>query len=376
MKSSILQAVLATMLMSGVASADPIVFSGDMLFRHEMIKDELTPGGFNAERVRERLRLRLKGDVKINDATSATFRIATGSTAATATTTRFNDMGNFNSGNGIVLDMAYFKYTASEIFSVTAGKMMNPFYQVNDVVFDSDIAPEGVALKYAQKFDTTEVWAALGNSWLAERTGSTGTPGSMDDTMLVGAQVGANYKADAFNVLLVASNYNFANMKGYAAPATTQGNTYTGANFAFDYKLTSIGLEVGTKLADIPFVFFGDSITNGAEGVSNNKTATTFGVKINKLKEKGSWTASVDTREVQKDSLPGVFTDGDSSGGGANISSLRVRFGYQLGDNASMYLNYLDGKKAINTVDTATGVAVTDISTKANRMQLDFAMNF
>ncbi len=381
MKSSVLATVLATVLLSGAAQAypDPINFSGDLTYRTEQIKEEqgVVAPIYTSDQLRQRIKFRLRGDVKLNDSTAAGFRFSTGGTTSAATVSRFNTVGNYSTGQTIMLDLAYIKYTANEMVTLFGGKMPNPFYQVNDELMSLAVTPEGAALKYSQKFDATEVFFNTGVAWLLERADTTEAQSSDNDVQLVGTQLGANYKADSWNALVVVSSYLFNSIQGSAAPSTTTGgNTYTGANYTYGYNLTAVGLEVGTKVSEMPLTVFAESSTNGAENVSNNKTATTFGIKLNKLKDKGTWAFSVDTREIQKDATPGVLTDGDS-GAASNLSMLRARIGYQLGDNSNIYFSYYDGKKNIATMATAAGSVDTgSVATKSNKMMLDFNVNF
>lgn len=382
MKSSVLSTVLATVLLSGAAQAfpDPINFSGGFGYRTEQIKEEqgVTPPIYSTDRLRQRLRLNLRGDVRVNDATAITFRFSTGSTAASGTVSRFNDLGNWSSGQVITLDMAFLKYTASEFVTLFGGKMINPFYQINDQLISAAVTPEGAALKYAQTFDKTDVFFNSGVVWLLEQFDTTEAAVKDNDVQLIGNQLGANYKAGSWNALFVVSSYMFNNIQGNAAPSTaaSTGNTYTGANYTYGYNLTAMGLEVGTKVSEMPLTVFAESSTNGAENVSNNKTAKTFGIKLNRLTVPGSWSLTLDTREVQKDSTPGVLTDGDS-GAATNLTMMRARIGYQMATNANVMFSYYDGKKNIATMATAAGSADTgSVATKSNKMMLDFNYNY
>lgn len=390
MKSSVFLTVLATVLLSGEAQAypDPINFSGEFVFRTEQMKEEqgTTAPIYTSDRLRNRLRLRLRGDVKVNDSAAVSFRFSTGSTAAVGTISRYNDLGTYSTGQTIMLDLAMLKYTASEMVTLFAGKMTNPFYLINDQIFSPAVTPDGVALKYSQKFDATEVSFNSGLVWLLEQYDTTEAGVKDNDVQIVGNQVAANYKAASWNAMIVVSSYLFNGVQGSAAPSSASGgNTYTGANFTYGYNLTAIGLEVGTTVSEMPLTVFAESSTNGAEGVSNNKTATTFGIKLNKLKEKGTWTLLLDTRDVQKDAVLGALSDGDTgsygngtvNGGASNLTMLRARFGYQLADNMNVMFSYYDGKKNTATVATAAGSAeFASVAVKSNKMMLDFNITF
>lgn len=375
MKSSVLLTVLATVLLSGASQAysEPIYFSGGFGFRTEQIKEEqgVTPPVYTTDQLRQRIRLNLRGDVKVNADTAVTFRFNTAST--TLGVAKMNTLTGWSAGQAISLDLAFVKYTASDMVTLFAGKMINPFYQVNDQIFGSVLTPEGAAVKYAQKFNTSEVFFSSGMLWLLEDFDTTDAGQKDNDVQIVGNQLGVNYKTDTWNALAVVSSYMFNSIQGRASPTGTfGGNTIAGGNFVYGYNLTAIGFEVGTNVSEMPLTVFAESSTNGAEGVSNNKTATTFGIKLNRLKEKGSWNFTLDTRDVQKDSVVGILTDGDV-GASANLKMLRARFGYQLASGANVMFSYYDGKKNTATMATAAGSADTgSVATKSNKMLLDF----
>jgi len=73
--------------------------------------------------------------------------------------------------------------------SVLAGKMGMPFYTVggNQLLWDSDVNPEGIAVKYTTALsDTLSLFANGGGMWVEER-------GSDVDTSLWGLQGGLTH---------------------------------------------------------------------------------------------------------------------------------------------------------------------------------------
>lgn len=342
-----------------------LIVKGDFRFRTESIKEEQFAPLSEADRSRQRIRLRVGGAAKVNDSTDINIRLATGSTLSTDTGSTNQDLTDYYSKKSILLDLAYFSWKTSEDVTIIGGKSMIPFYMVggHDMIFDSDLTPEGLALKYKMAFESHELFINAATSWLNERYSATGATDNTD-VGLVGAQMGYNYKADSFNVGINLANYNFSNIKGSTAP-TAKGNTLTSGAYTVGYKLTTVGLELGSKLADVPFNIYAESVSN-SEG-ENYKLGKIVGVKFGKLKDIGSWTLSVDNRELEKDSTVGLLADADSAGGGTDIRSTRISGVYQAAENFNLGLTALSGKKSISS---------TTFSPNYQRMMLDFNYNY
>ena len=365
MKSLSKKIFVSVLVFAGVAQAE-VTFKGDFRFRNENIKEEQVAPAPEGDRTRQRIRVRLAATGKVNEATDVVIRLASGSVLNTESTSTNQDLTDYYSKKTIVFDLAYFQWKVSDKMTILGGKTLNPFYSAggNDLVFDGDLTPEGLSLKYLYAFDTsTEIFFNTGATWLSERYSATGATDNTD-IGLVGAQLGTNYKAEGWSAGIVASVYNFSNIKGATAPAA-KGNTLAGGLYTVDYKLTSVGLEGGTKVLDVPVTAFVESLTNSDGG--NYKKGSIYGVKLGKLKDKDSWVFTVDQRELEKDATVGVLSDSDASGGGTDIRALRFMGGYQVADNANISLTYLTGEKTISS---------TTFSPKYHRAQFDFNFAF
>lgn len=343
-----------------------VQFKNDFRFRTENIKEEQAAPLKESDRSRQRLRLRLGGTAQVNDKTKVTARISTGTAANTDGNTTNQDLTDYYSKKTIVLDLAHFEYTANENLTLAGGKTPNYFLPNTsaDLVFDADLTPEGMALKYKKAFESgNEVYFNAGTSWLNERFSATGATDNTD-VGLVAAQLGGLVKLETCSITLYASQLNFSNIKGATAPAA-RGNTLIGGAYQFDYKLTVLETEISTQLAEIPTAVFYQLATNSDPSTQNK--AAIVGLKLGKLKDPESWQVSADYREVEKDAIVGVLAESDSSGGGADIRSTRVTAGYQLATNANIMMTLLTGKRVVSS-------AV--LSPNYQRMMLDFNFAF
>lgn len=356
---------LALVVSSSAYAETEIKVKGDFRFRTENIKEEQASPTPEAERSRQRLRLRLAAQAKVNATTDVHVRFATGSTTNTETNSTNQDLTDYYSKKTIVLDQAYFDWKATDSLKVWGGKAPLAFHSVggNDMIFDTDLTPEGLAAKYKHSLESGEIYFNTAMTWLNERYSASGATDNTD-VGLVGAQLGFAHKAEAWNLNVNAASYNYSNIKGATAPAA-RGNTLSGGSYVNDYKVTSLGLEIGTDISEMPVSLYAESVNN-SDPSTNNK-GSIFGVKIGKLKDAGSWSLTIDSREVEKDATVGVLADSDSSGGGTDIRSTKLAGAYQVADNSNVALTVFSGKKTISS---------TTLSPNYQRVMLDFNYNF
>ena len=214
---------LLTLLPVAAFAESQVNFKGDFRFRTENIREEQVSPLPEAERSRQRLRVRLGANAKVNEKSEVVVRFATGTTTAADSTTTNQDLTDYYSKKGVVLDLAYFDHKASDNLQILGGKTPQYFLAAggSDLIFDADVTPEGLAFKYKTVTEANEFYFNVGMSWLAERYSATGATDNTD-VGLMGAQLGGLFKFEGFNLLLALSNYNFSNIKG-ATAASTKG---------------------------------------------------------------------------------------------------------------------------------------------------------
>jgi hypothetical protein len=340
-------------------------FLGDFRFRTENIREEQASPLPDANQFRQRLRLRAGGTAKINEKTDVTVRFATGGVAATDTGTTNQTMTDYYSKKLFLLDLAYFNLKAGENLIIQGGKTPLTFAAAgsSDLVFDTDLTPEGLALKYKVTGDACEFFANAGASWLSERFSASGASDNTD-VGLMGAQLGFTKKSDEWALTLAVASYNFSNIKGATAPAA-KGNTLIGGAYAKDYKLTVGDLEVGTTLSGTPVSLYYEMVTNSDGG--DYKNGGNVGINIGKLKDVDSWIVRLDFREVEKDATVGILSESDSSGGGTDIRSTRLSGYYEVAENTNVGFIIYAGQRLISS---------NTFTPDYSRADLDFNFNF
>ncbi|MHC4159216.1 MAG: putative porin, partial [Planctomycetota bacterium] len=232
---------------------------GDFRYRYESLQgDDSTSSNLTNDRRRNRIRARLGAKVRINDEWDTIFRIASGSSDGPTSTNQTVD-GAFESKD-LWLDLAYFDWhpEAASGFSVLGGKMKNPFYRVgkNQLIWDSDVNPEGGAVKYSWDLDdATKATLVGGAYWLNERE-------SDADAGYFGIQAMLKHKLyDGGHLVGGVSYYDIGNIDSKSALSADTGVTLNGntnastppaATYRYDYDIVEGFLEYGFECAGLP----------------------------------------------------------------------------------------------------------------------------
>ncbi len=138
------------------AQVDTMTVGGDLRVREEYFdfRDQKSSTMFSgsarkADRNRERIRLRVRTEYKLHDDLTVVAGLASGVGEQVSTN---QTMANHGAQKAIWLDLAYAMWTPGFLgedgsLKFQAGKMANPLWRIypSDLVFDSDINPEGFA---------------------------------------------------------------------------------------------------------------------------------------------------------------------------------------------------------------------------------------
>jgi len=357
--------------------AESVTLKGDLRYRYETINDDAKKNASKETytRQRDRIRARLAAEAKCNDDLKAVIGFSTGQ----------NDpiSGNQTLGDGaqkkdMKLDLAYLDYnfigdtTASEIHGF-AGKMKNPFITMNDdLMWDPDLTPEGVALKAQTGNDFLTAYGNAGYIWIQERD-------SKDPGQLYAGQGAVKFQFIPEAALTVGvSYYGFQNLKGYdvidwegknnAYGNSTQKGTIasgvTNKAWATEYTPVVYFAALDLWIAGLPVSIFGQELSN--TDASKYDQGHLYGVSLGKAKNPGSFEVGYSHAELQKDATLGMWTDSDRWGGGADGKGDKVYAKYQIKKNLQLGAAYFTDDKGI-----ASGKA-----TNYSRMQIDLLAAF
>ncbi|MEI6970563.1 MAG: putative porin [bacterium] len=344
--------------------ADSITLKGDFRYRYEQINDDskLDANKETYKRQRDRIRARVQAEGKCNDNLKAVVGFSTDEGSPGGDPISGNQtLTSGGSKKSIYLDLAYLDYNffgddPNELHAI-AGKMKNPFSLFpDDLVWDPDLTPEGLALKGQMDVGFATLFANAGYLWIQERSGNVN-----DDSTTLGAQLAAKVVFMPELALTVGASYNnYRNIKGfdvvdYATPAASYGNstmsgTVSGSttNKAWSQDFTPLVLfaQVDAFALGTPIAVFVQSLDNNKADTANK--GLLYGVSIGKAKNPQTWELGYSHSKVEKDSTIGLWTDSDRWGGGTDGQGHKVYGKYQIMKNLQAGVTYFKDDKVIS----------------------------
>jgi len=343
------------------------------------------------DRQRVRLRARLGVDAKIDNAVKVSFRLSTGSRNDPVSTN--NTLGNSAKRSEVLWDQAYLRYHGpldSDYPWVTfwAGRMPNP-YLSTDLVWDSDLAFDGLAAKFHYNlrgsdslFDISELdrmlYFTLGAFPLQE------VELSADDKWLYGAQIGTEWVLENQSTIRFGvAYYDYRNTVGifnpvrdgndfdYTAPQYLQrGNTlfdirhdsdpdknrfnlfalaaeFEEINVTFSYDMVRFAPVHVVVVADYVknIGFDGKEIETRTQGTKVEEKTEGYQIKVvvgwPKLRIARDWQLSLAYKYLERDAVIDAFTDSDFHLGGTDAKGYILGGSYGLADNTWVSLRLL-----------------------------------
>ena len=323
---------------------EKVKVSGDLRYRQDHIDEQDSAGSWENGVYRHRIRARVKFDVMVNDEWDLGLRIASGNDRSPISTNQ--DLEDGFSKKYLWLDQAYFNWhpARAEGLNVTGGKIKNPFYKAgkNQLIWDGDLNPEGIAAQYSTTLnDTDQFFFNGGVLWVDESR-------SVADISLWAAQT--YWKRTIGNpdhVLAGATYYDYGNIESRADLKSTWGtsdffgNTAAAGGYRDDFNIVEIFGEYGFKCDSLPTTLFASWVRNIAATTSED-TGYLVGVKFNKVKNDnpGSWELGYDYRETDADAVIGGFNESDFLGAQTNSRGHRFVFNYLLARNLYWNMTY------------------------------------
>jgi hypothetical protein len=339
--------------------AEKIKFSGDFRYRFESIDAKASSGGNLPGNNKNRIRARLGLDAKINEEVNVGFRFATGSDTNPNSTNQTLDNGFAK--KDVWLDLAYFDWHPKSVegLNVYGGKMPRPFYRVGDnqLVWDDDVNPEGIAAKYVLPLTKNDkLYINGGGFWLKEDVGAAGS--SNQGAGLWEIQSCLKHEFENKDYLLGGVSYDaFSNLNGKNTlfnTANGYGNTVNTVGgktyYTMDYDVFECFGEYGTTVGSLPVSVYGNYAKNTSAKTSQD-TGWLIGATLNKAKDPGSWELGYNYRDVEKDAVLGLLTDSDFVGGGTNGKGHTFSGKYQWTRNIQTALTYIASERGDSKSD-------------------------
>lgn len=313
---------------------------GDLRIRHEGFYHR--PAGEQAglhARNRERFRARVGLKFTYSEELSATVRLASGNPDDPISTNE-TFTGTFT-GKRVHFDWAYMTLTPGKtfgwrpgVFAISAGKMPNPFFRTDEMVFDDDLSGEGFA-------ETVQVlgapMGALDQIKIHAVQWTFNEVQNGQDGWLFGGQINPQMHVGTTQIEAGLGQYGYLNVDQIAQALTTNSalantNLLDGdGNFDSGFMLTDVALAVifpnvvGTQPVKVwtHYVHNWDATNDDAHG-------GTFGVKFGQTKTQGDWAFATFYEYIQQEAALSTFTYSDFGPGGTNQMGPVVGLEYQL----------------------------------------------
>jgi hypothetical protein len=376
---------------------DRFRFDGEVRlgYQRDMFDDGNAPEAFQqvsgqnisnttVDRDRERLRARLGVTARVTQDISAALRLTTGSSSDPVSTNQ--TLGNYGSKYNFALDRAFLRARSQDFLpwlTTTAGRIPNPFFST-DLVWDDDLAFDGVALQFDDPAANARAWRPFGTlGWFPLQEVETSLGNQARSKSLLAAQAGVEWVPDnKLRAKLGLALYDYRNVSGVrnafngnltdaTAPAFRQkGNTLFNINndadpntnlwaLAADYRVLNLTAAVDYNLWNpVHLIVSGDYVRN--IGFDQAKALARSGLDLDEQDSgyllrvavgmpqmllKGDWQLSLAYRYLEADAVLDAFTDSDFHLGGTNSKGFIVGAQYGLSRNTWLSARWLSSRE-------------------------------
>jgi len=314
-----------------------IHFNGDFRLRYQYQNIEKS-NGVDQDRNRGRYRWRFGavGDVTEDKKWQVGFGLSSGDGDPRSTNQTF--ASSFEKPE-VRINLAYAKYEPFNWLTAVAGQMKNPLYNVQDLIWDTDITPQGVAvpMKYSWKKDGYFfITPAL---FVLDEFKSTG-----DDAYMFVLQPGVGMNINESMWFKAAFSWYYNNdIKGNNLKWSSGSNSRDNkGNYIYEYSSIALDGEFGF-LFDGPirmkhFALFGQFVKSDADNDNIGWLGGfRFGCPVKNLLD---WEIRYSYRRLEKDSVLDILPDSDFYGGKTNSQGHEVRLNVGLAKNVVFSVDY------------------------------------
>ncbi|HWT70316.1 MAG TPA: putative porin [Pseudomonas sp.] len=339
-------------------------FKGDVRFRQENVHNDGVSN--NKDQDRQRIRARLGAYTEINPQVDTGIRIATGNNDDPRSTNQSLD--NYFDKKQIWLDQGYVDYHPDAIknLHIVGGKMPQQWVSMGDVIWDSDISPEGLSLSYKYPLSgSTELFGSAGHYTLKDNVDGDGVQ-FKHDLRLYAGQLGARFAiTDNLKMTLGGSVYAYDNDDDITPVAgVIPGQLAINGNSPNEqFKLYEGFGQLDIGGLAVPLSLYGQYVNN-KDASNDQDTAWLAGLKTKIY----GFAVDYNYRDVQRNSVVGAFTDSDFANGFTGSRGSKLKVSYELDKNFTLGATYF----MANSDYTNATLKDSDIDT----LQLDAEAKF
>ena len=307
-------------------------------YQYEKKKGSNTNAGNTTERDRARIRFRLGAETKVNDQTKVLFGLASGGTDPRSTN---QTLENSFELKDIRLDYVYGEYAPFSWAAFLGGRMKNPLWEPGDLLWDTDINPEGLAAKFKGKVnDRLETYLNTGAFILDENAAAS-------EPWIYALQPGLKWKlSDKVSSNIAVSYYGSSQVKGAILDHSAGSNTNNGRRGLL-YGLSAVSPSVELAVKDplqfmgigLPYAsFFGEYVHNLPSADSGYLAGLKLGHK--KVSNARQWQLRYFYTMLATNAWLDTLPDSDRYGGRTGTRGHELLLTYGLGKNWSLELDY------------------------------------
>ena len=338
---------------------------------------------------RMRIRARFGFDATVGDTVTVGMGLATGGVGTGGNPGSENQtLGNYESRSTVGFDRAYIAYHPLSWFTLTGGRLGNPFFKPTTLIWATDVSLEGLAAL----FDTshfTHGWSLFGTAGIFPVLENDPTPtSSAPNKWMYGYQFGGNLQTgDVGNASLAAAYYDYRNIQGIpnptiysiaynatAAPFRQTGNTVFDIDgllntqagtqnylwgIASQFQELNVSSSVDFRFVGVTHVVLeADWVDNlgfnqqeilGRTGYlvdkQNKGWQTRLSVGDPTMERRNNWQVWVGYRYAQRDSTLDAYTDQDFHLGGTDAKGYFLGGRYAFEKNSTVSLRWFSAKQ-------------------------------
>jgi hypothetical protein len=315
----------------------------------------------------------------MTDTTKVAFGISSGGDDPRSTNETFDDTFSTKDAR---INHAFVEWKAADWLTVKGGKIEKvPWFRVNDLMWDGDINPEGVALNFEGGNDLKGFFNTgyfFLNEW---KTSFSGNP-----SMIV-LQPGMNWKFGNGDLKIGLAYYIFDELQGNPPLVHSSGTNTIGdidknldgtidadANeeglLLYEYDSYAVDMTLGFKLeGPVPyFGVFANYVNNSDPDRENTGYLAGIHFGDKKVKKRGQWLVKALFRSLERDAWLDLFPDSDALEGFTGIEGPEIMIQFGLAKNISFGIDYYMMEKIKELPDEPT--------IERNILQLDLLWKF
>jgi hypothetical protein len=330
-----------------------LTLKGDLRTRYQYTKSENSVAGHNDVNHIARLRLRTGIEAKVNDKFKVGFGLASGSSTDSRSTNQ-TLTGNF-AKKQVWIDYAYAQYTPFEWADVFAGRFKNPIWNPSDLLWDTDINPEGAAVQLRYDINANvKTFMNTGFFIMDSQANNNNEP-----TMWV-FQPGIELIHGNFNWKNAFAFYAANNTRDYVLGSTA--GTNTGHD---DLSCGAISSELAGRFPTGVIKYaalFGDAVYNP----DGKEPGFLGGLKLGdeKVGDFGNWQARGMYRYLENNAFFDSYPDSDAYGGRTDVRGPEFCLDFGLAKNVILGVDYYHMDRISDAAAGAEDLLQVDVNYK------------